>query len=294
MSETLIQVRDGKARIEEEARFPWSASRLKKMLLCPRQFRFAYIDRLPTVTTAPLAFGRAVHEAVRWAHEEQMIAGTLPPVRDLVERFDEMWAVALEREEVLFRPSHPSTEKYQTMGHEALRVFYALNSDAPTPLAVELPFEVEVQGRNRQGEKETFLLRGIIDRVDEVMTETGEGTLVVVDYKSGSRKPKPEEAQHDVQLTLYALALRQMTGMSVEQVEFHLLRDGQVLVSQRDEVALEHLTHELLPYAAKTLVSGEFKPCPGYWCRWCDFQEPCRQEGIQIETSGGGADGLRD
>ncbi len=282
MSETLIQVRDGKVHLEEpeeEARFPWSASRLKKMLLCPRQFRFAYLDGLPTTVTAPLAFGRAVHETVRCAHEEQMIERVLPPIHEVLERFDELWAVTLEEEEVLFRPSHPSIEKYQTMGHEALRVFYTLNSDAPIPLAVELPFEVEVQGRNRQGEKEMFLLRGIVDRVDEVLGLTGESALVVVDYKSGSRKPKPEEAQGDVQLTLYALALRQMTGMSVEQVEFHLLRDGQVLASRRDEVALAHLTHELLPYASHTLRNKGFKPCPGYWCRWCDFQEPCRQEG---------------
>ena len=295
MSETLIQVRDGKAHLDEcvkdEARFPWSASRLKKMLLCPRQFRFAYIDRLPTVTTAPLAFGRAVHEAVRYAHEEQMIGGTLPPVRSLLEWFDELWTVALE-EEVLFRPSHPTSYAYGTLGHQALRVFHALNGNAAPPLAVELPFEVEVHGRSVQGEEEMFLLRGIVDRVDEVVTASGEAALVVVDYKSGSRKPKPEETHNDVQLTLYALALRQMLGMRVERVEFHLLRDGQVLASERDGAALDHLTHELLPYASETMVKGEFKPCPGYWCRWCDFQEPCYQEGFLLETAGGEANGL--
>jgi len=196
-------------------------------------------------------------------------------------------------EEVLFRPSHPTSYAYQTLGHQALRVFHTLNGDAPPPLAVELPFEVEVQGRSVQGEEEMFLLRGIVDRVDEVMTATGESTLVVVDYKSGNRKPKPEETHNDVQLTLYALALRQMLKMRVERVEFHLLRDGQVLASERDNAALDHLTHELLPYASETMLKGEFKPCPGYWCRWCDFQEPCYQEGFLLETSGGEADGLR-
>jgi len=297
MSDTLIQVLNGKAHlgecVQDKAGFPWSASRLKKMLLCPRQFRFAYIDGLPTTVTAPLAFGRAVHEAVRYAHEEQMIGGTLPPVQSLLEWFDELWRDALEGEEVLFRPSHPTSYAYQTMGHQALRVFHALNGDALPPLAVELPFEVEVHGRSVQGEEETFLLRGIIDRVDEEVTATGESTLVVVDYKSGNRKLKPEETHNDVQLTLYALALRQMLEMRVERVEFHLLRDGQVLTSERDNAALDHLTHELLPYASETMVKGEFKPCPGYWCRWCDFQEPCYQEGFLLETSGGEADGLR-
>lgn len=278
MSENLIQVRNGKARLhdvtgeEKNDRFPWSASRLKKLLVCPRQFRFAYLDRLPTVTTAPLAFGRAVHEAVRTAHEEQMTGGSLPPVHEMLARFDDLWQRALDGD-VLFRPSNPQPERYRTMGHEALRVFHALNADSPPPLAVELPFEVEVQG------EEAFLLRGIIDRVDETVSASGEATLVVVDYKSGSRKPTPEEATTDLQLTLYALALRQMLVLPVERVEFHLLRDGLVMASERDEAALAHLTGEVLPYASRTLRGGQFKPCPGYWCRWCDFQVPCRKEG---------------
>ena len=292
MNGALIQVANGKARVEEtEAEgelFPWSASRLKKLLLCPRQFRFAYLDRLPTVTTAPLAFGRAVHEAVRIAHEEQMVGGALPSVAHIIACFDSLWEEALG-DEVMFRPSHPQPERYQTLGHEALRVFHAMSRDTAPPLMVELPFEVEVTTQ-----EETFRLRGLIDRVDEVrrdevMGQEGDSAIVIIDYKSGNRKPKPDEVQGDVQMTLYALVLQQMLGVAVERVEFHLLRDGLVLASQRDEAALTHLTGEVLPYASKTLRNGQFPPCPGYWCRWCDFQEPCRQEGIR----GGESSGLR-
>ncbi len=292
--ENLVVMRNGKARMQEvavmeKAPFPWSASRLKKLLVCPRQFRFAYIDRLPTVTTAPLAFGRAVHDAIKCAHEEQMVTGTLPPVGEVIGRFDTLWEEALSGE-VLFRPSHPAPDRYRTMGHEALRVFHDLNRDAAPPLAVELPFEVEIVG----DDDETYLLRGIIDRVDEVRTGTGNNALVVVDYKSGSRKLKIEEAQNDLQLTLYALAVQRMLNMSVERVEFHLLRDGQVLASGRGEMAFGHLRREVLPYAEKTLREGEFRPCPGYWCRWCDFQQPCQKEGIYLEQPklGGKVDGL--
>ncbi len=292
--ENLVVIRNGKTRVqevavmEEKAPFPWSASRLKKLLQCPRQFRFAYIDRLPTVVTAPLAFGRAVHDAIKCAHEEQMVEGVLPPVGGTIARFDALWEEALQGE-VLFRPSHPLPHRYLTMGHEALRVFQSLNQNAKPPLAVELPFEVKIVG-----DDETFVLRGIIDRVDEVIGDDGECALVVIDYKSGSRKLKVEEAQGDLQLTMYALALRHMLGIGVERVEFHLLRDGQVLASQRGDMAFGHLTGEVLPYAAKTLKEGEFVPCPGYWCRWCDFQGPCQKEGIYLEQpkSGGEVGGL--
>lgn len=198
-------------------RFRWSASRLKRLLQCPRQFRYVYIDGLPTLTTAPLAFGRLVHEIVCAAHETHMTEGALPPKVELLARFDAGWQEILSREEVVFRASHAAPALYQTQGHELLRVFYALNHDAAPPLAVELAFEVEL---------ESHLVRGVIDRVDEVTSREGERALVVVDYKSGTRRPTQTEAHSDVQLTIYAQALEKWLALPVVGVEFHALRDG--------------------------------------------------------------------
>jgi RecB family exonuclease len=116
--------------------------------------------------------------------------------------------------------------------------------------------------------------------VDEVQSASGETALVVVDYKSGNRKPTPREAQSDLQLTVYALALDEMLGLPVERVEFHFLRDGLTLESGRDEEAFNWLLGEVLGYASAAVERGRYPACPGYWCRWCDYQLQCQAEGI--------------
>lgn len=281
--QSLITVQGGKARLNGESDlFPWSASRLKKLLQCPRQFRFAYLDRLPTQLTAPLAFGRVVHEVVCVAHEAQMTSGTLPSKPELLAQFDAKWQEILSGGEVVFRASHATPERYLTQGHELLRIFHTLNQDATPPLAVELAFEVELEGH---------LVHGVIDRVDEVTGTEGERALLIVDYKSGNRKPTATEVQSDVQLTLYAQALQTWLDLPVAGVEFHTLRDGTRLASIREQGHFDWL-REALCYSERVRESSEYPPCPGYWCRWCDFQSQCQAEGLPL-TKGGEVDGLR-
>jgi ATP-dependent helicase/DNAse subunit B len=263
-------------------RFKWSASRLKRLLQCPRQFRYVYLDGLPTLVTAPLVFGQTMHEVICRAHEAQMESGQLPPLSELLPRFDALWEQALEEQEPLFRPSHPTPERYATTGHEMLRVFHAGNRDSEAPLAVEAPFEIEVEMRNQEGVgaqgSETVMLRGVIDRLDEVRLASGESALVVVDYKSGQKKPSAFEVEEGTQLTVYALAASQWLGLPVERVEIHFLRDGLTLPSQRHQSSLDWLRRQVLPYAQSTLERGHFPPSPGYWCRYCDFSRQCQEE----------------
>lgn len=263
-------------------RFKWSASRLKRLLQCPRQFRYVYIEGLPTATTAPLAFGRVIHEVVCAAHEAQMTDGGLPSPEALLARFDAGWEEILARQEILFRASHPAPERYVKQGHETLRVFHALNQKAAPPLAVELAFEVEIG---------PHLVRGVIDRVDEVTGSEGERALVIVDYKSGTRRPTQTEAHSDVQLTLYAQALEKWLALPVVGVEFHALRDGTQIASTRGPNQF-HWLRDALSYGERVRAEGAYPPCPGYWCRWCDYQSQCQAEGLPL-AKGGQRDGLR-
>jgi DNA helicase-2/ATP-dependent DNA helicase PcrA len=231
---------------EEEAplggRFKWSSSRLKRLLQCPRQFKYVYIEGLPTVLTAPLLFGKTVHEVICGAHDDQMESDKLPPLSDLLPQFDTLWNKGLEEHKPLFRPSHPTPERYVTIGHEMLRIFHAGNRDAQPPLAVEIPFEMEMEigkaGTGTEDSKRKVTLRGVIDRLDEVSLESGEGALVVVDYKSGQKKPSSAEVEEETQLTVYALAAQQLWQMPVARLEIYFLRDGLALPTQRSPASL--------------------------------------------------------
>lgn len=261
-----------------EEKFHWSASRLRRILLCPRQFRYGYLDRIPVMPGAPMVFGRILHEVIRYAHEEQMVSGTLPPAGKLLEHFDGTWGTVAENIELRYPENGPPRDEYATLGREMLRVFREAAGRYEPPLAVELPFEMELEIQVG-GEPRKVSLRGVIDRLDETVGADGEPALIVVDYKSGRKKLNIADVKEEIQLTVYALAVQETLGLPVAQVELFSLRDGEAMAAEQSQGHLDWLTGQILPYAQRTLERGKFPASRGYWCRWCDYQRQCEAEG---------------
>ena len=112
-----------------------------------------------------------------------------------------------------------------------------------------------------------------MDRLDE--SEQG---LIVVDFKSGARKPSPKDLDDDLQFTIYAFAIEQMMGRPVEKVVHCHLRTGGGFETQRTNNHFAWLLYEVLPFVAGGVARGEFAPRSGYWCNLCDYRELCRAE----------------
>jgi putative RecB family exonuclease len=242
----------------------WSATRLKSLLLCPRQFRYAYVDQIPAVPTAPLVFGCVVHETLLFIHQRQMDGQELPQPGETLLRFDALWQQALEKENPFFRAGAATPEQHTKLGHEILRSYLRSVTGTKPPLAAELRFEITV------GDEK---LCGVIDRIDEQ-----EDGLVIVDFKSGARKLSPQEVERDLQLTIYAFAAQQLYGRSTARVAQYYLRDGTFLRSLRGPDDFAWLTEEILPHARRVLRDEQFPPRTGYWCNWCDYKNLCRLE----------------
>ena len=242
----------------------WSATRLKTYLTCPRQFRYAYVDGIPSVPTAPLVFGRTLHEALCFGHERQMQEGRLPTVVEMLAHFDSLWQGSLAKEQPFFRSGAPTPEQLETTGHEILRAYLSNPHNAISPLAAELAFEVEVGD---------IRLAGIVDRVDE-----GEAGLILVDFKSGTRKPKEADLASDLQFTIYAFAIGRMMGRPVERVVHYHLRDGSRFDVMPTDEQFAWLLDEVVPHVAGAVAREEFAPRAGFWCNWCDYRELCRAE----------------
>lgn len=251
----------------------WSATRLKSLLLCPRQFKFAYVDLIPAVPTAPLVFGRVLHEALLFIHQRQMDNHELPQAGETLLRFDALWQQALEEERPFFRAGAPSPAQHTKVGHEILRGYLRLIEGTAPPMAAELSFEIAV------GEEK---LCGVIDRIDEQ-----EDGLVIVDFKSGTRKLTPQEVERDLQLTVYAFAAQQLYGRPTARVAQLYLRDGTLLRSLRGPDDFAWLTDEVLPYARRVMEQEQYPARVGHWCNWCDFREICRLQRAQEAQSGG-------
>jgi len=248
-----------------------SATRIKAYLTCPRKYRYAYLDNIPAVPTGAVVFGRVMHQTLYRLHvaAEQQTANL--NVEAGFREFDALWRAALEAEQPLFTEGSAGAQTYWDLADDMLRGYIALQQETAAPLAVEFPFELRW---------EDCALSGIIDRID-----MQENSLVVMDYKTGQRKPAPQALRDDLQLTLYAYAAEQVFKRPVERIVHYHLRDHSQLVTTRTPQDVQRLTqgilrHSVLPRlnASESDPSGSqqgFEPRFGYWCRFCDYRELC-------------------
>ena len=242
-----------------------SATRLQTYHTCPRQYRYRYVEALPTILTGPLVFGRVIHETLCLIHQRSMMRGCPLDLAEGLEAFDRRWREALEGERPLFSTSDPSPRDYELLAGEILCGYVLAQQGQPPPLAVEFPFELQ------WGE---HVLNGFIDRIDE-----GERGLILVEFKTGKRKPSPKDLRQDLQLSFYAYAAGLLFEQPVERLVYYFLRDQTPLVTHRTPEDFRHLCEGILEPTVAAIESERFPPRCGWWCRWCDYQALCDAQG---------------
>jgi RecB family exonuclease len=266
----IITEPQAESTVEKPAPILLSATRVKLYLQCPRQYRYRYVEEIPTPLTGALAFGKVIHQVL---YNLQLWAVTHgEPFTESIAWYDfsRLWAETVTTQNPLFKNADEPGE-YSALARLMLAGYVEAHREKPPPILLEYPFEIAMQVED-SGRK--YLLRGVIDRIDY----SQEG-LVIVDYKTGKRKPSPRQLQEDLQLTIYAFAAIQLFGQDVQQLVYYHLRDQSELMAARDESELQTLTQVTLPQVADGIAGERFAPCPGYYCRFCDYRERCRAEG---------------
>jgi RecB family exonuclease len=97
--------------------------------------------------------------------------------------------------------------------------------------------------------------------------------VAIVDYKTG--KPKSQEdADESLQLSLYALAAREVWGHRVAQLVFYNLENNSAVTTTRSDVQLEEAKLKIKK-VAEAIAEGKFGARPGYQCVFCPYQNLC-------------------
>jgi len=197
---------------------PLSYSQLRRYRTCPRQFEFSNVKKIPWGISEGESFGASVHVALKkWGELELGIGEGLGKKRkkneqvreDQIPLFVEGEAHVLAQltEEKLIEiwhrcfvfdtyPTRFEAEFARQRGDALLRKFYAWWAKAPRKvIAVEKSFSLEI---------DSLVVAGRLDRV-----EVGEGGVHILDYKTG-QPCSQQEADADLQLSLYALAAEQL------------------------------------------------------------------------------------
>ncbi len=259
-----------KVSSDDLAPIPLSATRIKLYQQCPRAFRYLYVDCIPTQLTGALAFGQVIHAVLHNLQQWSLAHGEPLNEQVALYEFDRLWDEVVSTQNPLFK-SNAELDEYTALSRLILAGYVEAHRDQSLPILLEYPFEILLQDEDSGRE---YSLRGVIDRVDQ----TADG-LVVVDYKTGKRKPSPKQLNEDLQLTIYAFAVQQLFGQEVQKVIYYHLRDQSALTVERDDVTLYSLKSETLPQVAAGIANEEYAPRPGYYCRFCDHFQLCQEEG---------------
>jgi DNA helicase-2/ATP-dependent DNA helicase PcrA len=163
-------------------------------------------------------------------------------------------------------------EEYRKDGLEQLQTFYAALIEAlPQILEQEKNFELDLEGN--------VIVKGRIDQINSL----GRKDVEIVDYKTG-RARKASEAARDLQLSIYALAAKEIFELNPVRLVFHYLQDNQRQATTRSAKQLQEAERVVQETAAE-IRAGEFRAKPGFACRSCSYRPicPAHEEALAAE-----------
>ncbi len=230
---------------------------------CPLKYQYVHVLRIPLRQHHALVYGSALHEAVEFYLRRRAV-GNFTSLEDLLRAFDEAW-----RNEGFLTREHE--EQRKRAGIAALTRFYGEEeTSGQKPAAVEQEFGFDL-GPTR--------VRGRFDRVDE----TPDGT-VIIDYKSSDvteQKKADQRARDSLQLKIYALAWKQMTGRLPARVDLSFLESGLVGRHRPTEADLA-TARQSVETAAAGIRQRRFDPTPSFQvCRSCAYNQICPSTATQ-------------
>jgi RecB family exonuclease len=221
---------------------------------CPQKYLFAYLWLLQEGPKATLTFGRVMHATIRRVMAE-FKKGNRLPFEEVQRLFETEWSASGFEDEY-------QEGEYKKDGLEQLRVLHqAVVEETPEILELEKTFALPVENN--------IVLKGRIDQINSL----GRKDVEIVDYKTG--KPRKEsEAKKDLQLSIYAIAVKEILELNPVRLVFHYLQNNERQETTRDAKQLAE-AQVMVQEAAAEIRAGEFTAKPGFHCRSCSYKPIC-------------------
>src|SRR6266699_485228 len=230
---------------------------------CPQRYLFGYLWSLKEGPKATLSFGSIMHSTIK-RFVGELRKGNKLAFEELQRLFEMEWR------SVGFEDEYQEAE-YKKDGVQQLRAFYTAVMEAPPRvLEQEKGFELPLENN--------VTIIGRMDQVNSLARDDGSAVkktkdVEIVDYKTGKPK-KDADAKKDLQLSLYALAAKEILEWNPVRLVFHYLQNNQIQVSTRDSKQLD-AAQKMVQEAAADIRAGEFPARPGFVCRGCAYKPIC-------------------
>src|SRR5881628_1057974 len=207
-------------RVPPDAEIMLSHKQIDDYQTCPLKYFNVHVKRIPIRRHHAVAYGAVVHKVVEYYLRRRGV-GNYTPLDDLLAIYERAWAgedilhdrpgASREPAEGFLTREHEEARK--AAGRDALKRFWNHEeADGVKPTYVEKEFGFTL-GPNR--------VRGRYDRVDEDLLGA-----VIIDYKTSEvtrQKDADRRVAGSLQLKMYALAWREMTGALPQRVELRFI-----------------------------------------------------------------------
>ena len=224
---------------------------------CPLKYRYIHLLRVPILRHHTVVYGNTVHKVVEH-YLKRRVAGNYTSLEDLLAIYEREWD-----NQGFLTWDHEEARK--AAGRAALtRFWHEEEAGGVRPSHVEKDFGFSL-GADR--------VRGRFDRVDEDLLGA-----TIIDYKTGEvakQSIADRRTAKSLQLQMYALAWREMTGALPQRVELRFIESNLVGRHAPDENDVEEAT-EAVKAAAVGIRARRFEATPSYTaCRYCAYNQIC-------------------
>jgi DNA helicase II / ATP-dependent DNA helicase PcrA len=242
-----------------------SASAVENYRKCPQQYLFSHLWKLKKSPRAALSFGSVMHTTIK-RFMEHLKEGVRLPFEEVLRIYETEWTSAGYEDEY-------QEAEYKKDGLEQLKVFHAAMIEIPPQvLEQEKGFELPLANG--------VILTGRMDQVNGL----GGRDVEIVDYKTGKPR-KDTDTQRDLQLSIYALAAKEIFEWNPVRLVFHYLQNNQVQVTTRDAKQMDEAERAIQETAAD-IRAGEFPAKPGFVCRSCAYKLICPAHEEALNSAG--------
>jgi CRISPR-associated protein Cas4 len=210
---------------------------------------------------------KAFYERVKRYKQGLPEVNELPDIDDLLNIYESKWISQG------YEGKKQEISRFKA-GEQSLRRYYEqFFSEDENPIWLEERFQINMKD---------FWIKGVVDRLDrrriggEGDGQEGEGDggcgLEIIDYKTG--KVPSRSVKKNLQLALYAMAIERIKDEEVKKASLLYLsgpKKFEVDISKDRRKEAEEEVKEVL----EELKKLNFKPDPGFLCRYCDYRNIC-------------------
>jgi putative RecB family exonuclease len=249
-----------------------SPSRLSDFQTCPRRYQHASIERIPQPASYATAKGRFAHfvfeELFKLAPADRTIDNARTFIAPAVEAIlsDDVRSDIGMDDEMLAKLVAET---------ESILTTYFLMEDptSVTSEGVELRLGATVNGTP---------LFGILDRLDR----DADGTLSIVDYKTGGLPNRNYDSQTFANAELYAALCEAALGEKPTKIRLMYVAKGETIERSVTDVVVKARSNSATNAWGRInqyYDDGDFPATPSVnACRFCSYKELCRSNGVPV------------